>query len=463
MIHEVNDFIKKHQLLTSHSIVVVGVSGGPDSLALLHFFHSIREEWNLSLIAAHVDHMFRGEESLEDLHFVQNVSHQLNIKFVSERVNVPDYQHEHKVSPQVAARECRYAFFRKAMEKEKADFLALGHHGDDQIETMLMRQVRGSFGIGLAGIRPIREFANGKIIRPFLTVTKDQIERYCHQYELNPRRDPTNQKDDYMRNRFRHHILPFLKQENELVHKKYQSLSEVWIEEQEYLTTLAMEKLDEVVVRKDEREIVASCNRLSQLAKPLQRRTIHLILNYLYRKISPSHSSTHIENILVLLERKHPSGILHFPSGLNVIRSYDNCIFSFENNNNKPYRLELDVPGRVNLPNGGVISAQKKKEYPMNFQGNNMFVCPAEMIGLPLTIRTRDEGDRMSCQGMKGNKKVKKIFIDQKIPRIDRDRWPIVEDASGNILWIPGLKKSSIAATKEFQHHECIVLQYEIE
>ncbi|WP_110114690.1 tRNA lysidine(34) synthetase TilS [Bacillus sp. CGMCC 1.16541] len=437
----VNTFIHKHQLVPNHSKIIIGVSGGPDSLALLHFLWEKKEEMDLELIVAHVDHMFRGKDSEEDMEYVQQYCREMGVQFEGKQINVGAYQREQQVSAQVAARHCRYAFYEEVMEKYQSDIVALAHHGDDQIETVLMRLTRGSTMNGYAGMKPKRPFERGVIIRPFLAVTKEEILQYCKDHDLKPRTDSSNFKKGYTRNRFRHEMLPFLKKENPTVHEKIQRFSEEVSEDQQYLEELTIEAMNKVVKKQEENEIILRRNAFLEMRKPLQRRGIQLILRYLYKEIPQNLSSTHLDSLVLLLEREQPSGTLHFPNGLKVIRSYHDCMFTFEEEKRKPYRYVLNIPGYVHLPTNKKIICEIHNELPY-IQENDTFVLPLGQIQGPLVVRTRRQGDKMTIKGMKGRKKVKDIFIDCKIPLSERDIWPIVEDSSGEIIWLPGLKKS---------------------
>jgi tRNA(Ile)-lysidine synthase len=446
MLAKVHSFIKKHQLLMPNSTVIVGVSGGPDSLALLHFFYTIQHEWNLKIVAAHVDHMFRGKQSAEDMHFVKHFCDKLGIICEAKQIDVPSFQRQRKISAQEAARECRYRFFSEVMEKHSASYLALAHHGDDQIETILMRLVRGSSGKGYAGIPFKRPFHCGYIIRPFLSVSREEIETYCREHGLNPRYDASNEKDDYTRNRFRHYVIPFLKKENPHVHERFQHYSEMVIEDEKFLEELTNEAMNKVM-EKQPGAVTLQIKPFQMMPKPLQRRGIQLILNYLYHGILSSLSSIHINNVLNFLNNNHPSGRLDFPNGLKIIRSYHLCVFTFQEKKNDAYTFELDVPSTLHLPNGCAIISEFWEYYPKEQKGNDIFIIDPETITFPLRVRTRRAGDRMTLKGTKGTKKIKEIFIENKIPLHERAGWPIIEDGQGNILWLPKLKKSAFEAT----------------
>jgi tRNA(Ile)-lysidine synthase len=424
--------------------MVVGVSGGPDSLALLHFLWMQREEKNLSIVAAHVDHMFRGQESFEDALFVKAYCEQKEIPFEMARINVPEIIQRTKKNSQVASRQARYEFFEGIMEKYKYDFLALGHHGDDQVETILMRLTRGSSGAARAGIPFTRPFGNGFIIRPFLSLTKEELSEYCQKQHLVPRIDPSNKKNIYSRNRFRNEVLPFLKAENQNVHEHFQRFSEDVQNDEMLLQELTVQRMNKVMKMGERNKITIDIIPFLEMPIPLQRRGIQLILNYLYKVIPVSLSALHIDDILSLIRHHHPSKALDLPNGLKVIRSYSQLSFQFEVKASTPYSFELTGPGVIKLPNGASIRMDVIDD-KKNIETKGYYALfPADKIKLPIEIRPRKIGDRMNPKGMTGTKKLKDIFIDSKVPIQDRDSWPVITDKNGWILWLPGLKKSAI-------------------
>lgn len=450
--------IRRQQLIKKGSSIVVGVSGGPDSLALLNMLYKQMEQVDLNIVAAHVDHMFRGEQSRDEMEFVMAFCEERGITCEARQIDVKAYAIKNKLSSQVAARECRYQFFKEILDKHQATYLALGHHGDDQIETILMRLVRGNTGEALAGMKRKRPFHNGYIIRPLLDFSKEQILHYCNENHLMPRFDPSNEKTDYTRNRFRKYVLPFVKQENPLAHEKFQYFSETLLEDETYLNALTEKNMNTVIKRKDNSVVEMDINAFLSLPLPLQRRGIKLILNYLYVNIPSSLSSIHIESLLSLLSQDHPSGSLDYPDGLKVIKSYQTCLFTFEHDEGREYCHVLEIPSVVTLPNGYSISCTFT-QVPIEKKGNDVFLLSEKDFTEPLIVRTRRQGDKIKLKGMNGRKKVKDIFIDEKIPLHSRKSWPVVEDGKGNILWIPGLKKSSLETRNE-DGNGCIVLEF---
>lgn len=445
---KVNAFLERHNFQLQNKAIAVGVSGGPDSLALLHYLWNEREKKSLRIVAVHVDHMFRGEESYQDALHVKGYCEQMGIPFEMKRMDVPAYMDESGLSSQQAARECRYQFFEEVMFKHNLQFLALGHHGDDQVETVLMRLTRGSSGKARAGIPFSRPFGQMVIFRPFLCLTKEDLEEYCKINHLVPRIDPSNEKEYYSRNRFRKNILPFLKEENPAVHEHFQRFSEELRMDEDYLVELTREKLNKVM-KKEDSKITIDISSFVQMPMPLQRRAIKLILNYLYKDRPASLSAIHIEKIFSIIRNPHPSGTLDFPSGLRIIRSYGNCHFQLNPPDRHSYCFEINGTDRVMLPNGDLIEARLLDEVPGNITSRNHFIIDLQHSYLPLMVRTRQQGDRMTLKGMAGTRKLKDIFIDMKIPLAERDEWPVVADQEGRILWLPGLKKSDHEASKD--------------
>ncbi|MCU9615272.1 tRNA lysidine(34) synthetase TilS [Caldibacillus lycopersici] len=452
---KVNNFIERHKLLSKGLHVLVGVSGGPDSLAMLYFLKRIREQWDLKLTVAHVDHMFRGEQSFNELKYVEQICTKWDIGFEGVQLNVPLAISKQSKSSQAVSRELRYQFYQEVMEKHHIPVLALAHHGDDQMETILMRLTRGSSLKGSAGIRVHRDFGHSKIIRPFLCVTKAEIEEYIRQNRLEPVYDPSNKKDIYTRNRFRKYVLPFLKQENKNVHMHFQRFSEELTEDEEYIMNHARTVYNNLVTKEEAGDLTIKRNELLREPMPLQRRCIHLILNYLYKgKLPENLAAIHINYLLETMGSTKPSSKVDLPNGLQAIMSYQTCRFTFNHSKPKAYTYEWNKGETITLPNGNQLLMHCNKETLE--KGNNYYLLK-EQSAFPLIVRTRNEGDRIQLKGSGGTKKIKSVFIDYKIPLHMRDEWPIVTDREGNILWIPLLKKSQFEALNQ---ENVIILQY---
>ncbi|MDQ0257879.1 tRNA(Ile)-lysidine synthase [Evansella vedderi] len=444
----VSEFMKKHQLVDENDHIVVAVSGGPDSMALLHYLNHQRN-WKLKLSVAHVEHGLRGETSLKDLQFVQSFCKDHNIPFYYHQPDVKRVKEERGISSQEAARICRYTWFEKLMDDIGANSLALAHHGDDQIETMLMKQVRGGV-TSLQGIPVQRPFGKGKLIRPFLCLEKSNILQYCKEKSVGYRVDETNETDTYQRNRFRKYILPFLKEENPQVHQTFQRHSEWTRDENHYLQSQAQKEVEKAAIVMEEDKVSLSMKKFLAIPIPLQRRGVHLILNYLSLDVGRHITVRHIEDILILMNKDLSSGELHLPQGIIVRKSYDKCLFLSKEQEEETFSIiEIPFSGIVPLKKGKIISSVHKKSEELKREGS-IFLGDLKKLSTPLYIRPRRQGDRIFPLGLRGSKKIKDIFIDEKIPVDERDQWPIVTDNDGRILWIPSLKRSNIALIDEF-------------
>lgn len=460
----VTQFIKEKQLLTKRATVLIGVSGGPDSMALLHYYYSIRKKWSLNLIVVSVDHQLRGADSEEDIMYVKEMCARWHVKFVADTVDVQAYKQQNKVGTQVAARALRYQSFARQMEIHKADYLALGHHADDQIETMLMAFSRSASPVALSGMPMTRSFHGGSIVRPFLCVTKSDIEKYCEDHKIIPRIDQSNRDVNYTRNYFRKHIIPTIKGRNNNLHITVQRLSESLQEDEQLLQDQAYEMFYKVIeLEKENKRATFKINQFKCNPHALQRRVYHLILDYLYRQLPENLSYAHEDIFFALLEDDQGNAMIDFPDNLQLERSYGTLLFSFVDLTTPSltlYQQTLQIPGKIDLSNQARLITSYTDEIPM--QDQYTLVCSAENISLPLSVRTRQPGDRMSWKGLRGTKKVKDVFIDKKVPRKARDTWPIVVDNEGEIIWLVGLRKGiQTLSTKGKPLY--IVLKYEKE
>ncbi|WP_088077531.1 tRNA lysidine(34) synthetase TilS [Litchfieldia alkalitelluris] len=454
----VEQFIKKHNLIEEDDHIIVGVSGGVDSMALLHYLSS---SFPNQITVAHVEHGLRGKASVEDMEFVKIYCGKKGIPFFYHQPDVVKLMKEKGYSTQEAARECRYSWFHSLMKQFKANKLAVAHHGDDQIETVLMRQVRGSL-TGLQGIPVKRKISDGFIIRPFLCVSKKDIIDYCSDNGVTYREDESNYKDTYQRNRFRK-VLPFLKEENPKVHQSFQRQSE-WIQEDNRLLELmAKKEIETVIIKKNQNNIQLSIDGFLSIPTPLQRRGLHLILNYLSPDAEHFLNGIHVDDMITLMEKQFPSGMIHLPKGIVVEKSYNRCLITKESGKKEAdcedKKVLIPIPGLVHWKTGKITSTIHKNE-ETGSNGDAIFFADAKAIDFPLYVRSRRHGDRISPLGLKGSsKKIKSIFIDAKIPKAERETWPIVTDANGQVIWIPFLKRSEIGKVTA-QTEEVITLVF---
>lgn len=438
----VRQFMKHHKLVHQGATVLVGVSGGPDSMALLHMYKQLRQAWDLQVIAVAVDHQLRGEEAREDVRFVEQQCVKWDIPFVATHIDVKGYKKKTNVSTQVASRTLRYNFFKEQMKEYQADYLALGHHGDDQVETMAMSFVHHSNTRSLAGIPTKRIFACGQIVRPFLSIAKEDIYAYCALNDISFRVDPSNEDDSYERNYFRQHIVPLLSKQNPNIRQTMQHLSEHLHEDEKYIQKAAKNALEKLIIFQESPR-KASFQKGEFLAFPiaLQRRVFHLILNYLYENKIDGITYAHEEAFIALCNNQKPHVQVDLPNGCTISKQYDDIqLYLKHRDEGKSYMYELPIPGEVILPSGDSFSTSYIDE-PSDV-GDLAYICDVKDVHFPLYVRTRKNGDRMSWKGLTGTKKLKDLFIDEKIPRAKRDVWPILSDSEGHVLWVVGLRKS---------------------
>ncbi|MBC1498975.1 hypoxanthine phosphoribosyltransferase [Listeria weihenstephanensis] len=453
---KVMTFINKHQLIAPNDHVLIAVSGGADSMALLHFLIQTAIIPKEQIVVAHVNHGLR-KESVDEEQLVADVCQTYGIRFETTQFDIRKLAEQEKAGIEETARKYRYTFFRGLMRKHHCRKLVLAHHADDQMETILMRLVRGSSDLGWLGMQPKRDFASGVLVRPFLPLTKSEIVTLCEEQEVPYLEDATNQEDTYTRNRYRKALLPFLKQENPQVDEQFRRFSEETSEDFMYLNELAEEALP-TMTQYSEIDVKLSLIEWKLLPQPLQRRTIHLLLKYLYKNNMSLISAGHVDQILHLNRESNPSGMIHLPNNLIVRRSYEQLEFFYEEVSKKvqDFYHQLYDGDRVTLSDGAQIRI-KTKSSVVQTAGLDGIIVNQENIELPLIIRGRMNGDRMKTTG--GTRKLKSIFIDAKIPKHKRDTWPIVTDYTGEILWIPGVQ-ASVHQTKPSRETKQYIIRY---
>lgn len=428
-----------NQYLNEDDAVVVAISGGPDSMALLHLLIEFRKTKNIEIICAHVNHKVRKESDSEEI-FVQEYCRKNHVIF--ERMCIEHYNHDNFHND---ARKKRYDFFEKIIVEYQAKYLFTAHHGDDLIESILMRIVRGSSLKGYSGISKVQDRGFYSILRPLLNETKESLMLYNLENQIEYVTDNSNFKDIYTRNRYRKNILPYLKEENKNVHKKFLKFSNNILEAEEYIE----EKVNKSFNKMFENNILDLELYLEE-DKYIRKRIIMRILENLYQENLYTINDSHITNINKLILGSNGKKI-NLP--LNKIFSKnDNKIYIYEKSNNKPYKLKLEQI--TTLPNGKII------EQIDSIDLNNNYICRLSStdIEFPLFIRTRKEGDKMYVKNMNGRKKINDIFTDLKIPLEERDKWPILVDKNDEILWLPGLKKSKYDIEKSINCD--IILKY---
>jgi tRNA(Ile)-lysidine synthase len=446
----------EERLWQAGDTVVVAVSGGPDSSALLHMLHRLSKQEGLTLVAAHVNHGFRRVESAREAAAVKQFCSDLGIACEYAEIDLPAYIEQTKLNAQLAAREKRYAFLREVAESCGAVSIALAHHADDQAETVFMRLMRGTGTGGLAGMAIQRREKNVELIRPLLRITKTELLSYCHTEGVPFSEDSSNLKRDYFRNVIRLDILPYLKQFNPQFSQSLVRLAEISAAEDDLL-----ERETGDIFRASVRTVPGglSMNRivLSDLHVALQRRLIKLILNYVGSELGTV-SYDRIEEIRSAAaddetrnsRKADIGGRIRFIregdklSWLHIVQRID------ENNGSYAYTVEQGTESLFIREIGAtLIFSIHPPEEAARAAGRNEALFDVGAVSFPLTVRTRKAGDRMAVQGLNGTKKVQDMFIDDKISPAQRGVIPLVWDAEGRLLWIPGVRRSAHAQPDE--------------
>jgi tRNA(Ile)-lysidine synthase len=447
---KVFETIEQHQLLSRGDRVIVGVSGGPDSLALLHILAHNRDLYDTEVIAVHMNHQFRGDESNQDEQVAAEYATKWGVSFYAKSVDVPSYIVESKLNPQVAARHVRYEYFREIAAKTGSNKIALAQHANDQAETILMRMVRGTGLEGLGGIPIRRKEGEWTVIRPFLELNKDEILEYCAAHNIDYRTDQSNLSRKYFRNQVRLDMIPFLEQYNPNIKQTLIHMSGWVRDENEYILKKAKEALGKVCSIIAEDEIFIDRSLFVPLEVALQRRVVKLILSCLFKSPMEIEGNL-IEQVRELILMEQPSVNVHLKSGLWFHRTYDQIRIRrkpVESIDHSDFSYSLSIPGEIDVPEwGGLIRAviTTNPDDPWVEQGNNVALFDLDYFHSSLEVRNRRDGDRISPRGLNGTKKVKDMFINAKIPKYERHSIPLIL-YEGKVVWIAGLRASSYGA-----------------
>lgn len=289
------DFIKKHKLINYNDKVVIGVSGGPDSICLLNIMNNIKTKMGFNIYVAHINHMIR-EEAYEDEKFVERFCAKNNIEFFVKHCDVIKIAQQNKIGTEEAGRNIRYDFFNEVLEKTKSNKIAIAHTANDNAETVLMNIIRGTGTSGLKGI----EIKRDNIIRPLIECTREQVEKYCLENNLEPRIDKTNKENKYTRNKIRNLLIPYIKEEfNPNIIIGLNRLSKIASEENAYFEKLAINTYNQLLEREDEITIVLNLKKFNLLDNVIKKKVLLYTINKL-RGTSQGIERIHIEDIVKL-------------------------------------------------------------------------------------------------------------------------------------------------------------------
>lgn len=432
--------INKYNLIEDGDKIVLGLSGGPDSVCLLHILYRLKEKMNIEVYAAHLNHQIRGLEAQKDALYISQICEDLGITSFVKAINVPEYCKEQGVSLEEGARTLRYEMFEEIKQKTKSNKIAIGHNRNDQAETVLMRIMRGT---GLQGLRGIEYIRDNEIIRPILDIERSEIEAYCEKYELNPRIDKTNLESIYTRNKIRLELIPYMKDNfNPNVIESIVRMTNSLKSDSDYIDLEAEKSFKEVSTLK-ENSVEISLPKYSNLHNAIKVRVLRSAIKHIIGDTNFV-DQKHIEDIIELECESKLNKMLNLPRGIFAYRRKNIIILTTKE------IVSEEIDFCYNIPSNGFI---KIKELNLVLETQKMSIDRYKSIKLDKTskgfdfdkikggivVRSRKQGDKIKLAG--GSKKVKDLFIDLKIPREDRCKVPVITDDEG-ILCVGDYKTS---------------------
>ncbi|HEY74741.1 MAG TPA: tRNA lysidine(34) synthetase TilS [Thermoflexia bacterium] len=473
ILRRVQEFIRRHSLLSPGDAVVVGVSGGPDSLCLLHLLVRLREEYHLRLHVAHLHHGARGEEADADAAFVADLARRWGLPATIAKKDVPAIARAHKLAFEEAARRVRYAFLARVAGDVGASKIAVGHNADDQAETVLMHFLRGAGPAGLRGMLPVTPLSDYRLlepvadgplpsplpllIRPLLDVPRAGIEAYCAAYGLEPRFDRSNLDTTYFRNRLRHELLPLLETYNPNIRRRLCHTAHVVAADYALLEELRDRAWDEVVQEETEQAVVF--DRAGWRDQPLSlRRALIRKAAYHLRPTLRDVDFVHVEDARRVAEEGTTGAQATLPGGLMLTVGYDTLTIAEAGYEPPPegptmppgVETEVALPGITPLPEAGwaleaeILETWTLEEVEVNPDRWTAYL-DADRLEKPLVLRTRRSGDRFRPQGMGGHgPRLTDWMINAKVPRAWRDRLPLLV-AGGEVVWVCGWRVAETA------------------
>lgn len=436
--NDVYRFINELQINSEY--MVAAISGGPDSMFLLDILMNLSNKLKKKIVVAHVHHNLRKESDEEALQ-VEKFCNDNDIIFEMKKIE----KYPNNKFSEEAARKIRYEFFDEVIKKYNSDILFTAHHGDDLMETVLMRISRGSSLKGYAGFERISYDRGYKVVRPLIFMTKDQIIDYLNEKGIWYAVDVSNESDKYTRNRYRKYILPELKKENENIHIKFCEYNEKLLLADKYLKNQIEKIYTDIVINNE-----INIEKFNKLETIIKTYLLEKYLKSIYKKNIVDISNKHI-NIIIDLLNSNLNSKFDLPLNKKGIIEY-NKFKVIDNSINEDYEYTFD--NYIELPNGRKIEVDNNTNLTTNYVTH----LNSSEIKLPLHVRTKKNGDYMYVKNMTGKKKISDIFTDSKVPKELRDNYPLVTDDSGEIIWIPGIKKSHLDRKKEGKYD--IILKY---
>ena len=437
--------VRERRMIAPGEKVVLGVSGGPDSMALLYLLYELRDDLGCALHIAHLDHMLRGAESKGDAVYVKEHAQKLRLPITVEAVDVQE-NIVSKESLESGARRIRYEFYERVLRSVQADRVALGHNADDQAETVLMRLLRGSGAQGLGGIPAVRD---NKFVRPLIEISRSEIEEYLQQVKLTPRQDSSNLSTGCRRNKVRLELMPVLEREySSNIKQILRRTGDILQAEDDLLKDLASKAADSCMQSPDARTITVRVSDFRGYHLALQRRILRLAIRTLVGNLA-GFDYGHIGDLLNLSLYGVTGSVASLPQAVYAEKTYDQLVLRHGYHPgmaSQTFDYCVDVPGVTEIPDPAMriettVLGRACGEGMRPRRDGDRFreAFDRDKICGHLHLRNRRPGDRFQPLGMLGRKKLKDFLIDEKVPRAVRDDIPILTDGN-KVLWVVGYR-----------------------
>jgi tRNA(Ile)-lysidine synthase len=440
--------VKRQGLLHPGQRIGVAVSGGPDSVLLLHFMRDLALEWGISLAVVHFNHHLRGAESDADEAFVRNLADSIGIAYICGEADVARVAREKKRNLEATGRALRYRFFFSLVDQGRLDKVVTAHTANDQAETVLLRLLRGAGTRGLSGIYPALE---GKVARPFLDLTRAEIMREIDARKLGYRIDSTNLDSRLRRNKIRRELLPLLEREfNPAIIPLLKNHADRARDEEAFLEQQARERSRPWRLREGAEEKI-SVRALGGLAPAIQRRVLRQMLESLRQDLRGV-AYAHIEGLLRFATSAQSGRSLGLPGGAVARKEFDWLILGSQSVSDGAYAYPIEVPGEIAVPALGVAFRFKIVEpqgVPKAYNETESGAMDPRKLPHRLFLRNWRAGDQFWPLGSRKLRKLKELFRQRKIPRSQRMLWPVLE-CGKQIVWVRGFPPAApVAASAE--------------
>ncbi len=450
MLKQVLDTINKNDLINYGDGIVVGISGGYDSVCLLHILYYLSKDLDLRLFPVHINHMLRGLEAVRDEDFVNDFCQSLGLSLHVKRVDIAQKAKNEKISIEEAGRNARYEEFNRVAAENFVTKIAVAHSKNDQAETILMRIFRGT---GLEGLKGI-EYKRDNIIRPLLDIDREQIENYVNENGLKAVTDSSNLHTDYFRNRIRLKVLPEINDAARInITENLLRLSKIVVTDEDFLRYNAEIAYEKSCTKKDVNSVEIDLSELLKMHPAILGRVIRIAILNSCGSIEGI-GFNHIDKLLWLVKDGQTGSRIDIPHGMMAVKSYSSLIIKKQGEDKKEsFEYRLKIPGRTVLNDIEAVVTQvinfDTNESCQQFVNENKGVytqffdlkkIKSETI-LDIVVRNRRDGDIFKPLNSNGTKKLKEYFIDKKISREQRVEFPLIA-INKEIIWIIGNKTS---------------------